>query len=139
MRLVRWVFVAVTLVGLGVDAVLHLRLASTYGAVGATVSEGLLFRLEGVLAVLAGLLLALRPGRLTAGVAAVVAGGGLAVLLLYRYVDVGPLGPLPDMYEPFWFPDKTVTAVAQGVATAAAVGLVVLGWPPSGRRPVSAG
>ncbi len=132
MRLVRWVLLAVTVVGLAVDAFLHLRLASTYDAVGATVSEGLLFRLEGALALLAGLLLALRPGRMTAAAAAVVAGGGLVVLLLYRYLDVGPLGPLPDMHEPFWFPDKTVTAVAQGMATAAAVGLVVLGWPPSG-------
>jgi hypothetical protein len=139
MRQVRWVLVVVTVAGLGVDAFLHLRLASTYDAVGTAVSEGLLFRLEGALALLAGLLLALRPGRLTAAVSAVVAGGGLAVLLLYRYVDVGALGPLPDMYEPFWFPDKTVTAIAQGVATAAAVGLVVLGWPSSGRRQASVG
>jgi len=60
----------------------------------------------------------------------VVAGGGLAALLLYRYVDVGRLGSPPDMYEPFWFTDKTRTAVAQAAATAAALVLVVVGWSP---------
>ncbi|MFD6248329.1 hypothetical protein ACFWGG_24665, partial [Streptomyces roseolus] len=42
-----------------------------------------------------------------------VAAGGLAALLLYRYVDVGELGPLPNMYEPAWFTDKDLVVIAQ--------------------------
>jgi hypothetical protein len=75
----------------------------------------------------AALLLLLRPGRLTAAVAAFVAGGGLVALLLLRYVDIGSLGPFPDMYEPLWYLEKSWTAIAQFAATAAAVVLVVLG------------
>jgi hypothetical protein len=141
MNRVRKLLLVVTVTGLAVDAYLHLRLASTYDAVRGQVSEGLLFRVEATVAVVAALLLVLRPGRVTAAVAAVVAGGGLAVLLLYRYVDVGRLGPLPGMYEPFWFADKARTAVAQGAATAAALVLVAVGWSPrpAGRGTGSAG
>lgn len=141
MNRVRKLLLVVTVTGLAVDAYLHLRLASTYDAVRGQVSEGLLFRVEATVAVVAALLLVLRPGRMAAALAAVVAGGGLAALLLYRYVDVGRLGPLPDMYEPFWIADKARTAVAQGAATAAALVLVVVGWSPrpAGRGPGSAG
>jgi hypothetical protein len=31
-----------------------------------------------------------------------VGASALAAVLLYRYVDLGPLGPLPDMYENTW-------------------------------------
>jgi len=80
-----------------------------------------------VAAVVAALLVLWRPGRLTAAFAAVVAGGGLAALLAYRYVDVGHLGPFPDMYEPLWYAKKSWTAIAQAAATVAAVLLVVAG------------
>lgn len=116
MNRVRKPLLVVTVTGLAVDAYLHLRLASTYDAVRGQVSEGLLFRVEATVAV-------------------------VAALLLYRYVDVGRLGPLPDMYEPFWIADKARTAEAQGAATAAALVLVVVGWSPrpAGRGPGSAG
>ena len=133
MNVLRRLLLVVTVAGLAADAYVHLTLASTYDAVRGTVSEGQLFRVEATAAVVAALLLVLRPSRVTAALAAVVAGGGLAALLLYRYVDVGRLGPFPDMYEPFWFTDKTRTAVAQGAATAAAVVLVVVGWTPARR------
>jgi hypothetical protein len=42
-------------------------------------------------------------------------------VLLYRYVDVPALGPIPSMYEPLWFPEKTLSAVAEAVATLAAL------------------
>ena len=40
----------------------------------------------------------------------------LGAVLLYRYVNVPMLGPFPAMYEPVWFPDKTLSAVAEAVA-----------------------
>ena len=40
----------------------------------------------------------------------------LGAVLLYRYVNVPMLGPFPAMYEPVWFPDKTLSAVTEAVA-----------------------
>jgi hypothetical protein len=125
--MLRRLLVALTVVGLAVDAFVHLWLAGTYDAVQGTVSQGMLFRVEALVAVLAAVLLLVRPGRLTAALAAVVAGGGLVALVLYRYVDVGQIGPFPDMYEPLWYAKKSWTAVAQAVATVAAITLVVIG------------
>jgi hypothetical protein len=46
--------------------------------------------------------------------------------LLYRYVDVGSLGPLPNMYENTWdVPGKVLSAWAEGAAVVlAALGLL---------------
>ncbi|MDD9207175.1 hypothetical protein PU560_11970, partial [Georgenia sp. 10Sc9-8] len=76
-------------VALLVDVVVHLQLAPSYqlaapGGVGA----GTLFRLQAVAALVAAVLLVLRPGRVTYGVAGVVALSALVPVLLYRYVDV---------------------------------------------------
>jgi hypothetical protein len=129
MDLLRKSLVGVTVAGLAVDAYVHLKLAHFYDPVKATVSQGQLFRLEAVLAIVAAVILLVRPGRLTAAIAAVVAGGGVVALLLYYFVDVGKIGPLPNMYEPHWYADKVVTLVAQVVATVTALALVYLGWP----------
>jgi hypothetical protein len=55
-----------------------------------------------------------------------VAVGGFAAVVIYRYVDVGAFGPFPNMYEPIWYTEKTVSAVAELVAALAALPLVVL-------------
>ncbi len=136
MGLLRKSLVGVTIAGLAIDAYVHLKLASGYDTVKATVSQGELFRIEAGLAIVAAVLLLVRPARLTAAVAALVAGGGVFALLLYYFVNVGQIGPLPDMYEPVWYADKVFTLVAQGVATVTALALVFLGWPreePAGR------
>jgi hypothetical protein len=51
-------------------------------------------------------------------------------VLLYTYVDVGALGPLPDLYEPTWVPaGKLASAVAEGLGTLLAItGFVVAVW-----------
>lgn len=113
--------------GLAYDARIHLKLASTYDAIRtSTVSQGDLFRIEGALAIAAAVLVILLRRPVTAILAALVAGGGLVPLLVYRYYDVGSLGPLPPMYEPIWYPDKSHTAIAQAVATVAAILLLVV-------------
>ncbi|MFJ5709386.1 hypothetical protein [Streptomyces sp. NPDC093105] len=99
--------------GLTADAFLHARLAESYDAVSATLSQGTLFRIEAATAALAALLLLVWRRPLTDAFAWTVAAGGLAALLLYRYVDVGELGPLPNMYEPAWFTDKNLVVIAQ--------------------------
>lgn len=127
--LLRKSLVGVTVAGLAIDAYVHIHLASAYDTVKGTISQGGLFRIEAGLAIVAAVLLLVRPGRLTAALAAIVAGGGVFALLLYYYVNVGKIGPLPNMYEPTWYGDKVVTLVAQVVATLTALALVFLGWP----------
>jgi membrane-bound metal-dependent hydrolase YbcI (DUF457 family) len=105
----------------------HLWVAGSYDAVGDAITEGMLFRGEAAIALIAIALLLFRLNRLTAAFAALVAGGGTLALLLYYFVNVGPIGPLPNMYENVLFAEKTITLVAQAVATVTALALVILG------------
>jgi hypothetical protein len=111
---------------LGIDAVVHLDLASGYqlGAPGG-IGEGNLFRLEAAVAILVGLYVLIRGSRPAYAAAVVVAGSAFIAVLLYRYVDIPAIGPLPSMYEPVWFFEKTLSAAAEGLgAVLAAVGYV---------------
>jgi hypothetical protein len=111
--------------GLAVDAYVHADLAEQYDAVKATVSQGDLFRIEAALSALAALLV-LVWRRLPADVYGwLVAAGGFALIIIYRYVDVGKFGPIPDMYEPVWFTEKWIAAIAHLGAVAAASALIV--------------
>jgi hypothetical protein len=51
-------------------------------------------------------------------------------MLLYRYHDPGALGPMPDIYEPSWYPEKVLPGVAEGVAVVSAT----TGSGPTRRR-----
>jgi hypothetical protein len=130
-RLLRGAARVLAAAALALDAYLHAHLADGYDTVSADISQGDLFRIEAGLAALAALLvLAWRrvPGDLFAWL---VATGGLALLLVYRYADIGVLGPFPNMYEPVWFGDKRLTAIAEAVAVLATIFLLVT----YGRRP----
>lgn len=102
--------------GLGYDAYAHFDLASRFDANTALISQGMLFRIEAVLAVLAALGVLLTRWRAAVVFALLVAGSAVGAVLLYRYVDVGVLGPLPDMYEPAWYGEKTLSAIAEAAA-----------------------
>ena len=127
-----WTLRVATAAALGIDAAVHLRNASAYDTVTATVSQGQLFRLEAGLAIAVGLLVLLRPRRGSWVAALLVGASALAAVLLYRYVDVGSLGPLPNMYENTWqVPGKLLSAYAEGAAVVlAGLGLLVH-WPVS--------
>lgn len=116
--------------GLAVDAYVHADLAGRYDGNGADISQGTLFRIEAALAALAALLVLVHGRRLAAGFALLVSASALGAVLLYRYVDVGSLGPLPNMYEPLWFTEKTVSAVAEAVAAGASAALLVMQMVP---------
>lgn len=126
----RVVLSVLTAAGLVIEAVVHLRLAADRDAIGATLSEGNLFRVEASVALLAAVLVLVLPWRRTAyAIALVVAASALGAVVLYRYVNVGALGPLPNMYEPIWYGDKSLSAVAELVATVfAAAGLACTVW-----------
>jgi len=124
--IVSWTLRVATAAALGVDAAVHWQNASAYDAVKATLSQGELFRVEAALAVVVGVLVLVRP-RPSSWVAALgVGASALAAVLLYRYVDLGALGPLPDMYENTWqVPGKLLSAYAEGAAVVlAGVGLL---------------
>lgn len=108
--------------GLAVDAYVHADLAPVYDGIRASISQGEVFRLEAGAAAAAAVIVLVAGRRAGFGVALAVAAGGLAALLLYRYVDVGRLGPLPNMYEPSWFGEKTAAAVAEAAVVAFAAG-----------------
>jgi hypothetical protein len=107
--------------GLAVDAYVHADLADRYDPIGSSISQGNLFRVEAGVAALAALLVVFVAGREAYGLAFLVATSALGAIVLYRYVDVGALGPLPNMYEPIWFAQKTVAAVAEAVALLASL------------------
>jgi len=121
----------VSAAGLAVDAYVHWHLAPNFdsltGAASPHISQGQLFRLEGASALIAMLLLLATRRRFAAAITFLVTAGGLAAVLLYAYVDVGGLGPLPDMYDPTWYAEKTISAVAEAFAALAA--LALLRWP----------
>jgi hypothetical protein len=125
--IISWMLRVGTAAALGIDAAVHWQNASAYDAVTATISQGELFRVEAGLAVAVGLLVLVRPQPSSWVAAVLVGASALAAVLLYRYVDVGSLGPLPDMYENTWqVPGKLLSAYAEGAAVVlAGLGLVV--------------
>jgi len=112
-----------------VDAWVHLRDAADYDAVRTSVlSQATLFRLEGVVAIaLAVALLDLPRRRLLWAACALLLASAVAAVLVYTYVNVGQLGPVPNMYEPTWqLPGKRLSAWAEGIgAGIALIGLLV--------------
>jgi MFS superfamily sulfate permease-like transporter len=123
---IRSVLTAVVIAALAIDAYVHLHLASSYASVrSGVVSEGDLFRIEAALAIVVGAALLVRPRWYTALLALVVSVGGVGAVLLYTYVDVRAVGPLPNMYEPVWFPEKTWSAWGEGIGALAALLLFI--------------
>lgn len=120
--------IVVVVVGLAIDAWVHLDLASAFkNNKTSTLNEAELFRAEAIGAIVAALALAVRPRRWTAALAFVVAGGGAALVVLYRYVNVGSFGPIPNLYDPFWAPaGKTLSVWGEAIAALAALALFVM-------------
>jgi len=118
---------AATAALLAVDAFVHVTDASLYDSVTSTVSEGTLFRVEALVALVVAVALLSQPRPVVWAVAAVAAASAAGAVLLSTYVDVGALGPLPDMYEPTWaLSGKAVSAIAEIAATVLALGGLTL-------------
>jgi hypothetical protein len=120
--------ILIVVAGLAVDAYVHFHLAHAFEHnKTSTLSEADLFRAEAVVSIIAGIALLLRPRRYTAAFAFLVAAAGTAAVIVYRYVDVGAFGPVPNMYDPFWAPtEKAVSAVMEAAAAVAALVLFAL-------------
>jgi hypothetical protein len=120
--------IAVVVVGLAIQAFVHFHLAGSFPLnKTSTLSEEDLFNAEAVAAVIAALALIFRPRRYTAGFAFLVAAAGTAAVVVYRYVNVGKIGPIPNMYDPYWAPfEKNLSVIAEAIAAVAAFALFVL-------------
>ncbi|MFJ9615273.1 hypothetical protein [Streptomyces noursei] len=128
---VRVLLQVVTAASLAVNAYVHAGLAAAFDPVGQQISQGTLFRLEAAVASLAALLVLLLGRRRPVwAFAFLVSVSALGAVLLYRYVNVGPLGPLPNMYEPVWWPDKTASAIAEAVGAVTALGGFLISGSP---------
>lgn len=125
-----------TAVALFIDAGVHVHLAPGYQAGNpAGIGQGNLFLLESAAAVLAALYVLLRGSRAAYAAALMVALSAFVAVVLYRYVDIPAFGPFPAMYEPVWFFEKSLSAVAEAAgALLAAVGLVRAGRAGTIRR-----
>lgn len=113
---------------LAIDAYVHFNDAGLYDiGTGAAITQGSLFRAQASIAVVIAIALLVRPHWLVWTIALLVAASAATAVYLYTFVDVGRLGPVPDMYEPTWaLPGKRLSAVAETVAAGlSAVGLVV--------------
>lgn len=118
------VLMAIVVVGLVFDAIVHFRYASAFSNKTSVISETTIFRIQATVALLAALGVLVRPRRYTAAFAFAVAASALVAVVLYRYVDVGKLGPLPNMYDPYWAPaGKWLSAIGEALAAVAAAGL----------------
>ena len=113
-----------TAAALAVSAYVHLDLSSSPWYAGGQLTLGALFLGQAVVAAVVALWVAVRPSRAAYAAAAVVAAASFAALVLSTYVRLPSVGPFPVLYEPVWYADKVVAAVAAGVALlAAAAGL----------------
>ena len=120
----KWGLALVAAAGLAIQAYVHFDLAAQYDVIkSSTLSQGDLFRAEATVAVIAAVAVLLRPRRYTAAFAFVVAAAGLAAVLVYTYVNIGAFGPFPNMYDPIWYPKKTLSVWAEGIAAVAALAL----------------
>ena len=120
-----------TAIALAIDAIVHFRLAPGYQAANpGGIGQGNLFLLESAAAIAAALYVLLRGSRGAYAVAFLVALSAFVAVVVYRYINVPAFGPFPAMYEPVWFFEKTLSAVAEAVA----VILAGIGFVRAGRR-----
>lgn len=124
--------------GLAVDGVIHLLFAGDYDRIGTQITEGTLFRIEAIVAILAAIAIAATSRRVASAFAFLVALSAFVAVYGSVHWHIGAIGPFPDVYEPIWFAQKRAAAVTEAVSAVAAAVLLVKGrarWRiPSGFR-----
>jgi glucan phosphoethanolaminetransferase (alkaline phosphatase superfamily) len=122
-----------TAAALIIDAVIHWRDAPFYDSAGPGLSQGELFRIQAVVAIVVAIAVLVWPRRGVWVIAFLVAASAVGAAVLYTYVNVGSLAGLPNMYEPSWSPSgKALSAIAEGAG--ALFALAGLAWSIHRRR-----
>ncbi len=123
-----WVLIAVVVVGLVVDAIVHFDLASNFANnKTSTLSEADLFRAEAVVSLVVALLVVVLPRWYTAALAFLVAASAAAVAVITRYSNIGKIGPIPNLYDPYWAPSgKVLSVIGEAAAAIAAAALIAV-------------
>jgi hypothetical protein len=80
-----------------------------------------LFYGQAIAAAVAAVLVLVWARRWTYAIAFIVAASAAGAVLLYYFVDFGQLGPIPRMYDPQWYADKTISFTGEAVATIGAL------------------
>lgn len=112
----------VVVLGLAVDAFIHLRVAPAMEiAAPGGLGGGFLFRAQATVAALAALVLLVTGRRWAYVLAGLVALSALGPVLLYHFVDVPAIGPIPSMYDPLWSPEKVISIVGEALALGFAI------------------
>ena len=131
-----WVLRVATAAALGIDAVVHWQNAPAYDAVGTPSARGCCSGPRPPWPWWSGCWSWFGRGPAAGWPRCWWPASALGAVLLYRYVDVGTLGPLPDMYENTWqVPGKLLSAYAEGAAVVfATLGLLTHRTPGWNRR-----
>lgn len=114
----------VAAVGLAVSASVHVDLAEGPLFADGQVTLAGLFVADAVAAATAAVFVLVRGSHPAWLVVALVAVPSLLALVVTTYVKVPSVGPLPAVYEPFWYAEKV--AAAAGATVAALTALVAL-------------
>ena len=111
--------------GLAADAIVHWRFAPDMAPGPNTPDDVIpgdyLFYGQAIAAAVAAVLVLVWARRWTYAIAFVVAASAAGAVLLYYFVDFGQLGPIPRMYDPQWYADKTISFTGEAVATIGAL------------------
>lgn len=106
---------------LAISAYVHLNGAHFYSSLGDSITQADLFYAQGAVAIAVALWVIVTGNRWAWVAVAVVGAASFAAVMVYRYVDVGAIGPIPNMYEPTWQTNqKLLSAYAEAAAVVVA-------------------
>jgi hypothetical protein len=109
----RWVLRFAALAALATSGYIHLNLASRY-SFGPAITQGQLFIIQGVVAILIGLWLVIRDSWPSWVAAALLMASSCAAVVISTVHQIPAIGPLPSLYEPVWYTEKTISAFVEG-------------------------
>lgn len=116
----------VATLALVVSAYIHIDLASGPLVADGQVTLAGLFIGQAIAAAVAALWVLARGSRLAWLVTGGVGLASLTALVVSVYVLVPSIGPLPAVYEPFWYTEKVLAAASAAVAAVAALAALLL-------------
>lgn len=112
--------VALRLLGaaaLAISSYVHLHGAHFYKTLGDSITQADLFYVQGAVAALVALWVLVTGNRWAWVAVALVGAASFAAVMTYRYVNVGSIGPIPNMYEPTWQTNqKLLSAYAEAAS-----------------------